>query len=71
MYIKSTGKGERVFRDTHRDKIRQKKEKAWCDVHTVRSWKNETGTFLLHCTTLSLVSSFMSSEVCKTTDLLR
>lgn len=69
MYIKATGKGQRVFRDTHRDK-RQKKERAGGDVHTVGSLKNETGLLLLHSITLSMVSSFMSSGVCKTADLL-
>ena len=54
MYIKATGKGERVFRDTHRDKRRQKKERAGCGVHTMQSLKNETGPLSFHCITLSI-----------------
>lgn len=69
MCIKATGKGEMVFRDTEIKKGR-KKERAGCDVPTVRSLKDETGHLSLHRISLSLSSSFVSSEVCKTADLL-
>lgn len=48
MCISGTGKAEKVFRDTKRDKKRQKIERLGCDEDTVGSLKNETGPIWFH-----------------------